>query len=657
MNFLHLDVETRSEADLKAVGPWKYSEHPTTDCLSIAWAYNQNKITSCQIIGKQNISSILSDYAQYPDIIFIARNALFDYAIMKNVLIPKYGFHPAFGDPSRWYCTAALSRMHGLPASLEDSAAYLNKTHKKLPDGKRLIQLYSIPVTDRKTGKKRFRPIPPEDMKKWLEYDKGDVAADREAFDTLYKLKNAQLEFPVFQHDFALNIKGVRIDTAGLAHLLDVVEKATERAMKDQRKYSVTWKKKDGQEYTDVLNVRSVPKLKAWLQSRGFDISNTRIETLEEIYDNLDSDQLTPELIKEVKEVLSFRFFLAKASLKKYRAAFNRVSNDGRLRYFLKYFGAHTGRYAGEGFQIHNLPKTKWPDSADPVNEIERMIKEITPDTPYNDIVERGKKILPGLMIPDKGNIFIAGDFASVEARGVAWLAGCERMLKEFRSGADLYVDMAKRINRTKPNRPLGKAAVLGCGYGMGVNKFYTTCQKWGIDIDMSTAEKAVTAYREIFAEIPRFWYALEDAFRTTWLIKKPHTVGLLHFERGGNYIRIRFPSGRWLYYHQVKIEGGQISYCNFGRKGARVNIWGGVLAENITQALCRDVLVDRMYECEKNKLPIALHVHDEIVIEVGKKRAKESQKIFDKILNTAPQWAKGFPLKTESEITRRYHK
>jgi len=647
MNYLFFDTETRSEAPLKDCGAWRYSEHQTTDCLCAAWAINDEPV---EVMKPADAAKAFFSEPISKDMLVVVRNAPFDFAIMVNVLIPKYGFHPSWGDPSKWLCTAALSRMHGLPASLEGSAEYLNKVNKKLPDGKRLIGLYSIPATDRKTGKKYFREIPPDDWKKMLDYNKKDVAADREAFKTLIKLPNFAIEEAAYRHDFALNIRGVRIDTAGLNRLVEIIEAATERAMTDQRKYSVTWKDKDGKEYTDALNVRSVPKLKAWLLSKGFDVPDTRIDTLEEIYEDTADE--------EVREVLSFRFFLAKASLKKYRAAVNRVSPDGRLRYFLKYFGAHTGRYAGEGFQIHNLPKSKWPKGVSPVAEIERLIREVSADTDYKDLVEYGKKILPGLMIPDEGKTFIAGDFSAIEARGIAWLAGCDRMLSSFKAGTDLYIEMAERINKAKPNRQLGKAAILGCGYGMGISKFEQTCKKWGIDISSKLAEDAVEAYRSLFSEIPAFWYTLEDAFRSCWLSKQPRTVGeYLRVERGGNYLRVRLPSGRWLYYHQIKIEDGQLSYLNFGKKGARVKIWGGTIAENVTQAMCRDILTDRMLACEAAGLPVQVHIHDEIVIESELEKTEKNQKLFDKIMNTAPSWAIGFPLKTETEITSRYHK
>jgi len=199
---------------------------------------------------------------------------------------------------------------------------------------------------------------------------------------------------------------------------------------------------------------------------------------------------------------------------------------------------------------------------------------------------------------------------------------------------------------------------ILAPIYGMGSGKAQATAEKWGVPISLNLAEKGIDYIRSTYTEIPAFWYALEDAFRSCWLSKQPRTVGeYLRVERGGNYIRVKLPSGRWLFYHQVKIENGELSFMNFGKKGARAKLYGGILAENITQATCRDVLTDRMLECEKAGLPVALSVHDEIICNVPTKKIKEAQKVFEKIMNTPPIWAKGFPLKTESEITSRYHK
>lgn len=648
-NYLFIDLETRSMTDLKSAGAWRYSEDPEADVLCIAWALGLAPVTVCEP-GDTRYA-----FTSKPpvDTFFVARNAQFEYAMFCNVLIPKYGFHKDFADPSRWICTAALSRMHGLPASLEESAEYLNKKFKKLPFGKDLIQKYCIPYTDKKTGEKKFRELTGEDRKRMFEYNKIDVESDREAFYTLINLPNADSERASFLHNFRLNAKGIKIDVPALDKLLTVFDAAAEQINNSQRKLMSTVTDSKGITKEKPLNVRSPKNLQAFLSARGYDIEDCKIETIEQVYD--DADAAGDE---EVKKVLAWRMFSAKASIKKLAALKNRVSPDGRLRYFLKYFGAHTGRYAGEGFQVHNLPKAKWPDGVEPCKEIDRMIKEININMPYKDLIDWGKKIIPGLMTPEKGNIFLAGDFAAVEARGIAWLAGCESALNQFISGIDLYVEMAKKINPAKPNRQLGKAVILGAGYSMGIDKFHATCLKWGIDIDKAIAEKAIDTYRKTFVEIPRFWYALEEAFRQTWLSKQPHTVGkYIRMERGGNYIKIRLPSGRWLFYHQVKIDADGMSFANLSKKGMRTKLYGGILAENITQAVCRDILDDRMFACEAAGLPVALDVHDEVICEVPEKQLAKARTEFDRIMNTAPEWAKGFPLKTESEIMTRYRK
>ena len=648
MKYLYIDVETRSKTDIKTAGAWRYSEDPEADCICIAWAIDGSPV-SCMSPDKAS-----HVFVQDPgdDVLFVARNAQFEYAIFCNILIPRYGFNPAYADPTRWVCTAALSRMHGLPASLEASADYLNKRFKKLPDGKRLISLYCIPATDRKTGEKRYRPIPPDDWEKMLEYNKIDVESDREAYGVLSRLPNDAIERPYFLHDLAMNARGLRIDTAALDKLLLVFDAATDDVNSAQRKLTSLVTDKNGKTVEKPLNVRSPKNLQAWLEARGVVIDDCKVDTIEAAYD--DADAAGNE---EIKKVLAWRLFLGKASVKKFKAAKDRVSPDGRLRYFLRYHGAHTGRASGEGFQVHNLPKAKWEKGVNPCQEIDRLIKTITPSMPYKELIDAGKKILPGLIIPDDGNVFIAGDFAAVEARGIAYLAGCETLLARFASGADIYTELATRINPAKPNRQLGKAAILGCGYGLGIKKFKDICVKWGIDVPPQVAENAVTTYRTTYPEIPAFWYSLEEAFRACLLSRTPQRVGRIKFERGGNYIRVGLPSGRWLFYHQPQLKDGELSYMNFGKKGARVKIWGGVLAENITQAFCRDILLDRVLTLEKRGLPVVFHVHDEIISEVSAKKAPEKQKVFDLILNTAPDWCKGFPLKTESEVNSRYRK
>ena len=87
------------------------------------------------------------------------------------------------------------------------------------------------------------------------------------------------------------------------------------------------------------------------------------------------------------------------------------------------------------------------------------------------------------------------------------------------------------------------------------------------------------------------------------------------------------------------------------------VKLYGGKITENICQAIARDIMADRMLECERQGLPVVFHTHDEIVCQAPLMDGEEASEKFKTIMNREPEWLKGFPLKTEIEICRRYHK
>ena len=45
------DFETRSHADLRAVGPWAYSEHPTTEVICACWQIEDEEVQEWWLKG------------------------------------------------------------------------------------------------------------------------------------------------------------------------------------------------------------------------------------------------------------------------------------------------------------------------------------------------------------------------------------------------------------------------------------------------------------------------------------------------------------------------------------------------------------------------------------------------------------------------------
>ncbi len=138
----------------------------------------------------------------------------------------------------------------------------------------------------------------------------------------------------------------------------------------------------------------------------------------------------------------------------RYRDGNPRIYSGGELPVPLRYAGARTHRLSGDWrLNLQNLPR-------------------VVPGKP------------PGLrhaLIAPSGHQIVAGDLSQIEARIVAWLAGCKPLLEEFaRLGGDPYSAFAsfifgffvnRKLNRTDGTKPyevpgyIGDDGWLGLGY------------------------------------------------------------------------------------------------------------------------------------------------------------------------------------------------
>jgi DNA polymerase len=82
----------------------------------------------------------------------------------------------------------------------------------------------------------------------------------------------------------------------------------------------------------------------------------------------------------------------------------------------------------------------------------------------------------------------MVADYSAIEARCVLWEAGANTALDVFRTGGNIYCDMATGIYGYKVGKKthkseyqFGKQAILGLGYGMGYLTFLLTCRKYKI--------------------------------------------------------------------------------------------------------------------------------------------------------------------------------
>jgi DNA polymerase len=318
------------------------------------------------------------------------------------------------------------------------------------------------------------------------------------------------------------------------------------------------------------------------------------------------------------------------------------MRNEGRLPIPLKYYGAHTGRWAGsDKVNFQNLPSR-----------------------------DKKKKALKNAVVAPEGHVVINCDSSQIEARILVWLAGQEDVVEQFRNGEDVYSIFASEVyNRpvSKANpteRFVGKTCILGLGYGTGALKLQHTLKTTppGAVIDDEEAKRIVGVYRDKNDMVIKLWRegdkVIDDL--AVWPKDKqgnphkPYYYGKNHcleVHREG----IRLPNGLMIRYPDLEKDTSEATtkYVYKSRKGP-VSLWGGSLVENVVQALARIVVGQQMLKIKK-RYPVKLTVHDAAVVVVPEAEQEEALVYIVECMSVPPDWCESLPVACEANVGRSY--
>ena len=657
MQNISLDIETRSSIDLTQVGAYRYAEHPDTEITLISIRFSEEEAALyCPVrpelstISKQRLTEILND----KNVRIYAYNLEFEYALWNEKMHKKRGF-PAL-DLDRCSCTMAVAIMMGFPRSLANACAAIGIEQGKDIEGKNLMMKMAKPI-DTSNQSEMFEQKFIEDeksLRRLGEYCHQDTLIEMQLMKRLktYAKFILPTERDVWLLDKRINKTGFLVDRDLVTIINQLVECDSEETLKEFQHLTKGMVESPDQKEKYIL----------WLEHNGYKIADlTKARVCKALN----------ETTGIVKQSLLLRQRIACKSVKKFIAAEHRICNDNRIKGSLVYHGASTGRWTGVGYQPQNLARDSFKDDTIPIELIKN--DTTTLKVMYGHYIEVCKKLTRSVITAPDNSWLVVSDFSSIEGRVLAWLAGEKNILNMYREGIDLYKINAATIygklpqDVDKSERQIGKVAELALGYQGGANAFHSMAANYGVSVSDNDANKIKNAWRKSRQPTVAYWNRLNkyvtQVIQTGQPVHYNNTSILLSDDR--KFLLIRLPSGRHLFYYEPKIkmvmtpwgkETLQVTYMGvdtFTKKWKRISTYGGKLAENITQAVARDLLSDALLRVARAGHKIVMHVHDEIVVESSTLEHEE----LSAIMAQSSSIYEGLPIKAEGFKTKRYKK
>lgn len=643
-----IDFETYSAAGLPGfknksgialVGAAAYAQHPSTRILMLAYNLHDGQPTQIWTPGDPDPEELLKRVELGETV--EAHNVMFEYWIWKH------------NKPESWpelkleqlADSMVKVKEAGLPAALGNISSAMSLPFDKMTEGKRLIQKFSMPGNEQVD-------LFSEDWKLFKEYCKRDV--DVEMFVSSAVPDLHPFEARIAKADRAINDRGVYIDRPAVEAMIYAYEQ--ELAEGNSRLRQIT--------AGLVRTVRETSKLADWLATRGVSLPRTdkgSSRTDKKALQKIETDD------PEVLEVLKIREKLSLASVDKLYAFRYTSCGDGRIRGLFNFYGARTGRWTASGIQPQNMPSGM-------VDDIESTLSRFKRGDFGDNITADISGSIRGLLRAAPGKDFISSDYSAIEARVLAELAGEDWRREVFKTHGKIYETSASKITGTPfsqitkdhPERKLGKVAELASGYGGWINAW----KAFGADKFFNNDEeikRSILKWREESPKIVDFWggqfkygrpflYGLEGA--VIQAILNPHKREVVNsyisFEYDGNNLYCYLPSGRRITYRDAHLQ--DVNYYGKPKKAIKYKSWswnpvgwrtfelyGGLIAENVTQAVSRDLLAHAICELEDAGYPVVLHIHDEIVVEVPEGFGSIEE--VEAIMGNSPSWASGWSI------------
>ena len=631
MNLITIDFETYYAADysLTKLTTEEYVRHPDFEVIGVAIKHGG---LPTMWVPKPDVEAALNTI-DWSNSMVVCQNTAFDGAIMAW----RYGI-----NPKAWTDIMGMSRAlypHEKSHSLKSQAERAKIGHK----GDAVVRAMG----------KRFADFTADQLAEYADYCVNDVDLTHTLFQRymaegfpLQELKLLDLTLRLFidaklELDQQMLIKHLQDVRDNKEALLDKVRDKTLEGANPEFVHMIFSEGADGLKKVLMSNDKFAEVLRQMNVDPPLKLSAT---TGRMAYAFAKTDDAMKALLEhpdpQVQAVVAARLG-HKTTLEETRTErFIGMSGRGKFPVPLRYYGAHSGRWSGQDkVNLQNIPAR-----GQYANKLKKAIK------------------------PPPGYVIIDCDSSQIEARTLAWMAGQTDLVQAFEDKKDVYKIMASRIYGIPESqvtegpgsqRQVGKTVVLGAGYGVGHVKLRAFLKtQAGVDVSEAEAKSIINTYRNTYYRIPELWDRANRALDAIYY-GNAYTIDIPGLCKTDN-IGITLPSGLHIQYPglikvtQERTVGDARQGWSYESRGVPTKVYGGLVTENICQAVARCVIGEQMLRVQK-KYPVVLTVHDAIACIAPVAEAREAQKYVEECMSWRPKWAPDLPLACESGVGASY--
>jgi DNA polymerase len=538
---MFIDIESRSQIDLKKDGLARYARDPSTQVICVAYAIDDEPVQSWFANEGDPFPSEIIKHIKSGGLL-MAWNSGFENTLFDFVISNDYDFTPP--NANQWRCAMVASTTSGYPASLAGASHALNLPQQKMTEGTRLIRSYCAPghqITWQG-----------EDRLLMANYCETDVEVMRDAVKCFRQLTDDEWHEHTLNQE--MNDRGIPVDVPFAEVALGKADELTAVANDEISKLTNgTMTKHTQRKSRDIfLDAR----LTSQQQGLLIDYKN------DEKKKSLDQDHRSlllecEDLNPDARQLLTLINEAGSSALRKYNVIVDQHV-DGVVHDTLVFNGAQTGRFTSKGLQIHNIRRDCFePDVA------EQLISNAIAGRELDEPGQTLARLMRAAIKHDDGLYWV--DYSGIEARVGPWLANDddgERILDVHRRGDDLYVIAAAAMCNLDPSdvskelRNAGKVGTLACGYGGGVYAFQQMAGNYGLTFTDDQAKKFVYNWRDTNPWAVNQWASFDEAITEAFCNPgESFSAGRCALHSDGEYIWCTLPSGRLLAYPKPDWE------------------------------------------------------------------------------------------------------